>query len=636
MCLRRVVALVVPAPDLDPDGSARARTHARLLRAQGWQVLEIGVGLEAQAGLHATRDGSLRLASPRAGHWSGDDDAEVLLARGWHERRVQAVHLVWTPSWCWPSLVERAWLLGVPTFVSVTGPVAVAPTEAAALTRHLRDESGLLEGVLVEAPRLVAEAERWSDVPVRHLPLADRARSASVWAAALAVAVGDLRPPEHGPSLSVVITTFDRPALLRRALEALTVQTLPAERFEVVVVDDAGDHPAAPVVAEFADRLRLRLHRTSSNVGPGEARNQGVALATGDVVLLLDDDDVAGPRCLAQHVRSHAEHPGPYDAVLGHTGLAPDVPYDAVTRHVLGVGQEYMGSRTTWRSSRLGAQGLWCGRVSLKRPTLTANPFALRVSEDTDLAFRLEPQGLVVHVDRLAVQHVADRLGLESLLRRTAKLGRVRITLDRRHPGCVVAPVEADALFASLYGRADAVAARCDSLTGGRLDDLRRPNADGPTPLEGVHELLRERFTFRFLHGVLLERRREAVAERGERLRIGIEAQHAALAEVVVGFAEVAQGAPLTLVVAVPDEPGRIDAALALVADTLLRAGFDLDGDFDLELVAGALSGAAVDVVVGEPQRWLPGDPLPLLDHDHVRALRELVPGHELSGAFRR
>jgi cellulose synthase/poly-beta-1,6-N-acetylglucosamine synthase-like glycosyltransferase len=48
--------------------------------------------------------------------------------------------------------------------------------------------------------------------------------------------------------LSVVVPTYNRPELLARVLAGLEDQTWPRDRFEVIVVDDGGEQPAAPVV----------------------------------------------------------------------------------------------------------------------------------------------------------------------------------------------------------------------------------------------------------------------------------------------------------------------------------------------------------------------------------------------------
>ena len=98
-------------------------------------------------------------------------------------------------------------------------------------------------------------------------------------------------PPRE---FSIVIPSRDRPAQLRRCLEALTRLDTPREAYEVIVVDDGSREPYADWIGEYSDRLNLRCLRRDGN-GPGQARNAGVAEARGRFVALTDDDCEPAP-----------------------------------------------------------------------------------------------------------------------------------------------------------------------------------------------------------------------------------------------------------------------------------------------------------------------------------------------------
>ena len=57
------------------------------------------------------------------------------------------------------------------------------------------------------------------------------------------------------PFVSVVIPTYRRPQRLASCLEALARQDYPADRFEVVAVDDGSPEPPTDVVARWGDRV---------------------------------------------------------------------------------------------------------------------------------------------------------------------------------------------------------------------------------------------------------------------------------------------------------------------------------------------------------------------------------------------
>lgn len=95
-------------------------------------------------------------------------------------------------------------------------------------------------------------------------------------------------------SISVVIPTYNRAALLPATLEAVFGQTLPPA--EVIVVDDGSRDETAAVLAGYAPRVR---HLRIENAGDLVARNTGLRAAVGDLVAFCDSDDLWAPGFLA-------------------------------------------------------------------------------------------------------------------------------------------------------------------------------------------------------------------------------------------------------------------------------------------------------------------------------------------------
>ncbi|GAA2777344.1 glycosyltransferase family 2 protein [Crossiella cryophila] len=105
--------------------------------------------------------------------------------------------------------------------------------------------------------------------------------------------------------ISVVIPTRDRTTRLYLTLSALLAQTLDRAGFEVVLVDDSPTPGAVEaVLAALPAGLPLRRTATGGR-GVAAARNAGAALATGDLLLFLDDDTLAAPDLLRRHVIAH-------------------------------------------------------------------------------------------------------------------------------------------------------------------------------------------------------------------------------------------------------------------------------------------------------------------------------------------
>jgi cellulose synthase/poly-beta-1,6-N-acetylglucosamine synthase-like glycosyltransferase len=91
------------------------------------------------------------------------------------------------------------------------------------------------------------------------------------------------------PACTVIVPTHSRPRQLAACLEALSRLDYPRDRYDVIVVDDEGSLPAAPVVEAFHSRLSVTL-LVQKRAGPGGARNAGAGQARGDLLAFIDDD----------------------------------------------------------------------------------------------------------------------------------------------------------------------------------------------------------------------------------------------------------------------------------------------------------------------------------------------------------
>lgn len=87
--------------------------------------------------------------------------------------------------------------------------------------------------------------------------------------------------------LSVVITTYNRPNLLIRAINSVIAERNKYNTIEIIVVDDASTIPLPEL-----ELTQLIYHRMPINGGPGPARMKGIEISSSHWVLMLDDDDI--------------------------------------------------------------------------------------------------------------------------------------------------------------------------------------------------------------------------------------------------------------------------------------------------------------------------------------------------------
>lgn len=106
---------------------------------------------------------------------------------------------------------------------------------------------------------------------------------------------------EVNAKVTVVIATYNRPQLLKRALESVFAQGF--QDFEIVVVDDGLKERAESVAGEFNDS-RIRYIQHERNRGCSAAKNTGIRAAKGGYIAILDDDDAWLPEKLEVQVRA--------------------------------------------------------------------------------------------------------------------------------------------------------------------------------------------------------------------------------------------------------------------------------------------------------------------------------------------
>ena len=106
------------------------------------------------------------------------------------------------------------------------------------------------------------------------------------------------------PAISVVLTTYNRAALLPRAIASVLAQA--DADFELIVVDDASTDGTANYLATLTDP-RVRTITAATNLGPSGARNLGLEAARAPVVAFLDSDDRYGAGRLAAPLAALAD-----------------------------------------------------------------------------------------------------------------------------------------------------------------------------------------------------------------------------------------------------------------------------------------------------------------------------------------
>ncbi len=99
--------------------------------------------------------------------------------------------------------------------------------------------------------------------------------------------------------ISIIITTYNRPELLRIAIKSALMQTYP--NFEVIVVDGSSDYKTSEVIKYYKNKIIVV--KDKRNIGVSAARNIGIKQSSGDYITFLDDDDIFHPKKIERQIK---------------------------------------------------------------------------------------------------------------------------------------------------------------------------------------------------------------------------------------------------------------------------------------------------------------------------------------------
>lgn len=194
--------------------------------------------------------------------------------------------------------------------------------------------------------------------------------------------------------ISVIIPTFQRRDLLRRALDAVFAQDLPASEFEVIVVIDGSADGTLEMLRELQPSCRLRF-LYQENKGQAAAKNAGIRIAEGDLLYFLDDDILVPRNALRRHFESHD---GSAQLIIGAIGVAPDSRPGLATEYTREFADSFYGALERGDASWFPHYINVLPNSSVPRQViLDAGGFDerfFRAHEDTELAYRLYQQNV--------------------------------------------------------------------------------------------------------------------------------------------------------------------------------------------------------------------------------------------------
>lgn len=254
--------------------------------------------------------------------------------------------------------------------------------------------------------------------------------------------------------LSVIIPTHNRAEILKTCLEKVMAQK--GVEFEVIVVDDGSTDDTERVVSMtnnqllndqlLNDQLRITYIKQPAS-HQAVARNKGVEVATGEIIVFIGDDIFVEPGFLQKHHDRHVENPNENVVVLGYTTWDPNLEVNSYMKFL-----ETSGWQFGYSFLNPGMIGkaepykfFYTSNISLKKSLLEKEKFDENFKcygwEDIELGYRLwKNHGMEIYYEPEAKAYHHHIIKPSDLPKKMRAVGRSAVHFQRLQPEVQVIP----------------------------------------------------------------------------------------------------------------------------------------------------------------------------------------------------
>lgn len=230
---------------------------------------------------------------------------------------------------------------------------------------------------------------------------------------------------KKNPKISVIVPAYNAEKTLEQCLQALDNQSMPRHIYEIIVVNDGSKDKTELIAKRFADVVLNK-----KNEGPAYARNLGINIAKGDIILFTDSD-------CEPHSDWMREMISPFDdsEIVGVKGIYATKQKNIIARFAW---VEYLTKYEIMKKSKYidfvdtysAGYRSW---IFEKEGKFNTN-FKVASGEDTEYSYRLSEKGYKMVLNSKAVIYHVFCTSLLSYLKRKFKIGYWRILLYKIHP----------------------------------------------------------------------------------------------------------------------------------------------------------------------------------------------------------
>ena len=249
------------------------------------------------------------------------------------------------------------------------------------------------------------------------------------------------------PLFTVIIPTFNRSEILDKCLDSLNKQSVPPTDIQIIVVDDGSTDTTEKITTKWSKIFTNFEYIKQKNLGQGNARNNGVDHATGEIILFIGDDIILENNAIEKHKEIHNKHPEINSAVLGLVIWHPEIK---ITNFMKWLTSGKKGGPQFAYDLLEGKQTadyrfFYTSNISLKKDILIKYKFDSDFKnygwEDIELGYRLtKKENLKIYFEPLAIGYHHHEINEQSLEKRMNSIGESALIFQKKHPELKIIP----------------------------------------------------------------------------------------------------------------------------------------------------------------------------------------------------
>jgi glycosyltransferase involved in cell wall biosynthesis len=239
---------------------------------------------------------------------------------------------------------------------------------------------------------------------------------------------------------SIIIPTYNRFDILDLTIKAYLNQTFRSLIREIIVINDGSADDTESRVAYICGKSPIKIkYIFQENEGPAVARNRGVNIASGEILLITGDDIIPHPDMIKEHFIKHKSYNFDENiCVLGHIAWPENMKITPFMEYIQEMGFQF-GYSIINDPEDVPFNFFYTSNISLHRNFLLADKlfdtdFPFAGWEDIELGYRLKKRGLRIVYSSRALGYHNHNISFASFRRRQEKCGYAAYIFYKKHP----------------------------------------------------------------------------------------------------------------------------------------------------------------------------------------------------------